>query len=136
MTQKTNIAMIWVEIKLLSIKNILNMGGYRQQRLLKELGIEGSNKSKSQIERFNIISQKWEKAIRENKEVIVVMVTNIDTLTNSRHNKNNKITPLHNMLQQHINMYNIHNIITDQHTFLYTNPIVVLTIFSQTYQTK
>ena len=35
------------------------------------------------------------------------MDTNIDTLKNSNHNTTNRINPLHDILQQHISIYNI-----------------------------
>ena len=35
---------IWIEIMLPTNKNLLIMGGYRQWRLLKEVGIDGSNR--------------------------------------------------------------------------------------------
>ena len=80
------IATIWIEVKLKSKKNILVMGGYRQWRLFKELGIIDSNKTKNQIDRFKKIIEQWSNALKEGKDVIVVMDTNIDTQTNSNHN--------------------------------------------------
>ena len=95
------IATIWIEVKLKSKKNILVMGGYRQWRLFKELGIIDSNKTKNQIDRFKKIIEQWSNAIKEGKDVIVVMDTNIDTQTNSNHNTTNRIKPLYDILQQH-----------------------------------
>ena len=97
--ENEHIATIWIEIKLKSKKNILIMGGYCQWRLFKQLGIIDSNKTNSQIDRFNKIIEQWSIAIREGKDVIVVMDTNIDTLKNSNHNTTHRIKQLHDILQ-------------------------------------
>ena len=74
------------------------MGGYRQWRLLDNIQTD-SHKTHRQIERFQTIIKQWTTALNENKEVIVLMDTNIDTMTDSNHNKTNKITTLYNILQ-------------------------------------
>ena len=61
------------------------MGGYRQWKLFNSLGFPDSNKTHRQIERFTQILNQWTKALKET-EVIVLMDTNIDTLTDSQHN--------------------------------------------------
>ena len=70
--------------------SILIMGGYTQWRLFKQLNIQDIHKTNKQIDRFKIILNQWENAINENKEVIILMDTNIDTLTDSNDNKANK----------------------------------------------
>ena len=95
------------------------MGGYRQWRLDKRLGFSDSNKSKKQQDRFKLILNQWEKAIMENKEVIVLMDTNIDTLLKSNHNASNRISPLLNDLQDHINHHEI-TIHNDKPTHFHT----------------
>ena len=130
------IATIWIEVKLKSKKNILVMGGYRQWRLFKELGIIDSNKTKNQIDRFKKIIEQWSNAIKEGKDVIVVMDTNIDTQTNSNHNTTNRIKPLHDILQQHLNTYNITQHNNNLLTTHYTKNQVVLITFFQMCQTK
>ena len=70
-----------------------------------------SHKTNKQINRFKTIIQQWTNALKEGKEVIVLMDSNIDTLTDSTHNKTHKITTIQNILLEHINTYNltIHN---------------------------
>ena len=54
-----------------------------------------------QTERYQQIIKKWQLALQEKKEVIVAMDDNIDTDTNSNHNKKYKIKHLMDMLEQH-----------------------------------
>merc|ERR1712090_22357 len=81
--------------------------GYRQWKYLKEIGQPDSIKGKKQIERFNLIISQWERAINEKKEVIVIMDTNVDTLTNANHNSTFKIDQLSQILQNHLQTFNI-----------------------------
>ena len=77
---------IWLEIKMGKGKNILLMGGYRTWSSLKSQNISNSRSNKAQVERFSITLNNWSKSMSENKDVIVYMDDNIDSINNSRHN--------------------------------------------------
>ena len=83
------------------------MGGYQQWRLPKQLYLPNSNKSKNQIERFEKILNQWKRAILEQKDIMVLMDSNIDTGIGSNHNNNYDITPLYTLLTQFLDKHNI-----------------------------
>ena len=83
------------------------MGGYRQWAYPKIYGQPKSKTPKNQFLRWNLIIQKWTKAISENRDTIVMMDDNIDTNVNSNHSKDYRIKDLYNLLLTHINTHNI-----------------------------
>ena len=83
------------------------MGGYRQWSLNQNLKIEKSGTPKNQLTRLNLIIEKWEKAIKEKRDIIVMMDDNIDSNPNMDHNKFYKIKDLANTFFKHIDTNNI-----------------------------
>merc|ERR1712240_693580 len=86
------IATIWIEINIAKNKSILVIGGYRQWRYLKQLNINDSNRTQAQILRLETILNQYSKAIKENKEIITMMDTNINRSHQSDHNKISKVS--------------------------------------------
>ena len=86
---------------------MLVMGGYQQWRLPKQLYLPNSNKSNNQIERFEKILNQQKRAILEQKDIMVLMDSNIDTRIVSNHNNNYDITPLYTLLTQFLDKHNI-----------------------------
>ena len=83
------------------------MGGYRQRQLLKVLNVHKSGSPTNQLNRWKTIIDKWQIAIGEGKDTIVLMDDNIDSNINSPHNKQFKVKHLDKLLKQHINHNNI-----------------------------
>ena len=89
---------IWVELKLKGQKNILIQGGYRQWQIPREYDKDQSSKSiKSQLSRYKSIVNNFEKALKENKDIIIMMDDNLDDYDNKIYNKN---IPLHTQTQK------------------------------------
>ena len=120
------ISTIWIQIKTSNKKCITFMGGYRQWKLPKALiniindpnhqiiinnvkldKLQNAQQYKelvnSQLKRYNLILQQWNKALMERNHTIVLMDDNIDTSLNANHNKKNSITNLYDQLLNHIN---------------------------------
>ena len=102
---------VWIEVSLPKSKPILIMGGYRQWQLPSELGFNKSKSIKHQKERYELILKNWKKASHENKDIIILMDDNIDTIRNSNHNNKFKINDIYDILQDHLNFRNfsLHN---------------------------
>ena len=103
---------IWIQISIpKKKKQVLLMGGYRQWQLPKLLDNTNTKTSKKQLDRFKIIIQKWQKALAETKDTIVLMDDNIDTHIDNTHNKRYNIKELKELLTQHVinNNLTIHN---------------------------
>ena len=74
------VAAVWLECGLPNQKSFLVCAGYRQWRLLGQ----PDNTSASvpeQLARWTVFLDKWEKALQEDKEVIVTLDANIEHLT-------------------------------------------------------
>ena len=97
---------IWVEIKLPQNKSFLIMGGYRQWRTPKKMGIKNSVSTENQIKRYRSILENWTKASLEGKDIIIMMDDNVDTLSNTEHNKKFKVSRIYNMHQEHLHANN------------------------------
>ena len=74
---------------------------------MKIQGIVNSKSNKYQLKRFNITLKNWEKAMSEDKDVIVCIDDNIDSSDNSKHNSRYNISNLHNLLIDHLNNFSI-----------------------------
>ena len=74
------IAAIWLECGLPHQTSFLVCIGYRQWRLLGQLD-SNSASIPAQLARWNLFLDKWEKALQEDKEVIVTLDANLDHLT-------------------------------------------------------
>ena len=111
---------IWIEVSLGSRKSILIMGGYRQWQLPQFFNDKASIKPKSQLKRYKMILQKWEIAIAEGKETIVLMDSNIDTSDNSVHNNNYKLKHIYEDL---LNFLQKHNIVLHNNKYTFFNNI-------------
>ena len=70
---------IWVEIGHHSSKKILVCNLYREWRYLNQQNDESRSKQ-AQYERWQIFISQWEKALNENKEVVVLGDVNLDFL--------------------------------------------------------
>ena len=68
---------VWVELTYPGKKPLLVQGIYRQ---FQRLGVTNSETPAAQITRWNIILSKWEKAMTESKEIIVMGDINLNTL--------------------------------------------------------
>ena len=77
---------IWIEITIPKSKPLLIMAGYRQWTLLKEMNMGRKDHHTEQLTRLNILLSKWKKALNENKDTIIMMDDNIDSLGNTSHN--------------------------------------------------
>ena len=121
---------IWIQIKTSKNKTITFMGGYRQWKLPKDLIsvinipnhqitinnvklelLQNAQQYKvlinSQLKRYNLILQQWNKALMEKNHTIVLIDDNIDTSINANHNKRFKVTDLHDQMLNHINVNEI-----------------------------
>ena len=96
---------VWIEIKLPKNKPILLASIYRQWSLPQVLNIKNSNNIQNKTERWEKVLGKWEKAIKEQKEVIISMDNNMDhdndnynnifqirTIKKEQHNSYQRIT--------------------------------------------
>ena len=107
---------IWIEILIKRFKKVLLMGGYRQWTLPNSIDPQNKvNKGPKQVCRLQKKIAKWQLALEENKDVIVLIDDNIDSDINSSHNKQYKIKNLYDLWQQHMTDYNIY-----QHNNQYT----------------
>lgn len=102
---------VWVEIHTPNKKSFLVMGGYRQWQLPRtHPQHRDSGTVSQQYKRFQLILTQWALALRENKNTIVMMDDNIDTIT-SQHNARYNIQTLKNAYFRHTQSHNlvIHN---------------------------
>ena len=83
------------------------MGGYRQWQLLKILDKNNTKTRTHQLSRWKMILEKWQLALNEKKDTIVLMDDNIDSCVESNHNKQYKIKDLKILLDDHYNSNNI-----------------------------
>ena len=75
--ESPGIASVWVQINDIGKKPVLLQGLYRQFQRIKH---KGTLSYKSQYERWELILQKWEKAINEHKEIITCGDLNLNKL--------------------------------------------------------
>ena len=117
---------IWIQVKTSRNKTITVMGGYRQWKLPKALIniinnpnhqicinniqleiLQNAQQYKelitSQLKRYDLILQQWNKALIEKNHTIVLMDDNIDTSIYANHNKKYKIIDLQDKLSSHVN---------------------------------
>ena len=78
--EDTRVAAVWLECGLPNQRGVLICMGYRQWRLLGQ-GDNASASVPAQLSRWSIFIGKWEAALQEGKEVIVMSDTNLDHLT-------------------------------------------------------
>ena len=78
--EDNNTAAVWLECGLPNQRGILVCVGYRQWRLLGQTDNTSASISE-QLVRWLVFLEKWEKALQEDKEVIVNMHANLDFLT-------------------------------------------------------
>ena len=64
---------VWIEIKLPKYKNILLSSIYRQWSTPKQLHISNSHEMNKQIKRWEMVINKWDTALKENKDKIIFM---------------------------------------------------------------
>ena len=101
---------IWLELKIPEGKNILISSIYRQWSLPKALGIRKSNNSHNQTLRWKSVISQWQKAHKENKEIIILTDDNMDH-NNNTFNNNYKINNIKDMTIEFLNNnnYTTHN---------------------------
>ena len=87
---------VWIELRIPEGKNILISSIYRQWKLPKALGIPKSNNHQNQNIRWKTVLKQWEKARKENKEIIVLTDDNIDH-NNNTFNTNYKVNNIKHM---------------------------------------
>ena len=75
-----NVAAVWLECGLPHQKGILLCVGYRQWRLLGQPD-DASASTAAQLSRWLRFLEQWEKALEEDREVIVTLDANLDFLT-------------------------------------------------------
>ena len=78
--ENENVAAIWLECGLPHQRGFLVCMGYRQWRLLGQTDSTSSTVA-AQLIRWEMFLDNWEKALKEEKEVIVALDANIDHLT-------------------------------------------------------
>ena len=78
--EDNNIAAVWLECGLPNQRSILVCVGYRQWRLLGQADSTSASTSE-QLVRWLVFLEKWERALLEDKEVIVTLDANLDFLT-------------------------------------------------------
>ena len=78
--ESDEVAAIWLECGLPNQRGVIVCMGYRQWRLLGQ-STDNSASVTEQLARWTIFVEKWESAIQEDKEVIVMMDANLDYLT-------------------------------------------------------
>ena len=111
-------SMIWIEVTLPKRKKVLVMGGYRQWSLPKIMDINNKkNMVEKQTMRFMGVLESWRLALAETKDTIVLMDDNIDCNPNAKHNKMYKIQKNYDLLQDHLDNFNItrHNLKNTRH---------------------
>ena len=74
------VAAVWLECGLPNQKGLLICSGYRQWGLLGQQD-NSSRTVEEQLARWLVFLEKWETALKEDKEVIVMMDANLDFLT-------------------------------------------------------
>jgi hypothetical protein len=74
------VAAVWLECGLPNQRGIIVCSGYRQWRLLGQQD-NSSTSVTGQLARWLVFLEKWEAALQEDKEVIVMLDANIDFLT-------------------------------------------------------
>ena len=105
---------VWIEIET-DKQPILIMSGYRQWHLPKKYGFLNSGTTENRKNRFLCTLNKWEIALKEKKDLIVMMDTNIDT-SNGLHNQKYKVSGLLDILQEFLNANKI-SIMNSEMTF-------------------
>ena len=78
--EDTRVAAVWLECGLPNQRGVLICMGYRQWRLLGQ-GDDSSASVPAQLARWSTFIGKWEAAVQEGKEVIVMLDANLDHLT-------------------------------------------------------
>ena len=73
------------------------MSGYRQWQLPKEANSNNTNNWNNQIERYKLIIETCKEANNENKEMIICMDDNIDTLADTNITNEIKMRELKNI---------------------------------------
>merc|ERR1711867_38221 len=101
---------IWLELKIPEGKTILISSIYRQWSLPKALGIHKSYNSHNQTLRWKSVISQWQKAYKENKEIIILTDDNMDH-NNNTFNNNYKINNIKDMTIEFLNNnnYTTHN---------------------------
>ena len=75
------VAAVWLECGLPNQKGLLICSGYRQWGLLGQQNNTNSRTVEERLARWLVFLEKWETALKEDKEVIVMMDANLDFLT-------------------------------------------------------
>ena len=75
------VAAVWLECGLPNQKGLNICSGYRQWGLLGQQNNTNSRTVEEQLARWLVFLEKWETALKEDKEVIVMMDANLDFLT-------------------------------------------------------
>merc|ERR1712240_894556 len=106
---------VWIELKIPKQKSVLIASIYRQWSLPKALGILKSNNMHNQYNRWTMVLDKWTRAYKEKKEIIVLTDDNIDH-NNSTFNTNYKVGSIKDMTVDFLTSHNYttHN---DEHTY-------------------
>ena len=97
-------------------KPILIMGGYRQWKLPKVFNESKPRAIAKQCDRYTQILEKWDLALKEKRETIVIMDDNIVINVNSYHNSANSVGVLYDRLMNHLYENNL-----TQHNFKLTH---------------
>ena len=97
---------IWIELKLPKNKPILVASIYRQWSLPQMLNIKDSHGITQQKERWDKVLDKWQQAISEKKEVIVMADDNMD-FDNENYNNRYRIKAIKEKTAQFITEHNI-----------------------------
>merc|ERR1711873_370813 len=97
---------IWIELKLPKNKPVLVASIYRQWSLPQILNIKDSHGIIQQTERWDNVLDKWQQAISEKKEVIVMADDNMD-FDNENYNNRYRIKAIKEKTMQFITEHNI-----------------------------
>merc|ERR1712240_896013 len=97
---------VWIELKIPRNKPILVASIYRQWSLPQILNIKDSHGIIQQTERWDKVLEKWEKAISEKKEVIVLTDDNMDH-ENKNYNNKYRIKAIKEKTMQFLTEHNI-----------------------------
>ena len=116
------LSIIWVEIKLAKNKGLLCMSGYRQWQLMKELNTNDAGSINNQCLRYQNIINSCNNALKENKDMIILMDDNIDTLKNNTKTLDYQYRDLKNIRDNFITEKNI-TIHNEKPTFFRPNMI-------------
>merc|ERR1712240_888005 len=104
--EDTETSTVWIELKLPRNKPILVASIYRQWSLPQILNIKDSHGIIQQTERWDKVLDKWEQAISERKEVIVMTDDNMD-LENENYNNRYRIKAIKEKTMQFLTEHNI-----------------------------